>query len=76
MLTPTFRQTREVIAEWRLRARSRRELTGRACTVNFISRTCYGQRFERLISCVQSAPIRRAILNSAADTQDNRGSLG
>ena len=27
MLTTTFRQTREIIAEWRLRARSRRELS-------------------------------------------------
>jgi uncharacterized protein YjiS (DUF1127 family) len=26
MLTKTFRQTREIIGEWRLRARSRREL--------------------------------------------------
>jgi uncharacterized protein YjiS (DUF1127 family) len=26
MLTKTFRQTREMIGEWRLRARSRREL--------------------------------------------------
>jgi uncharacterized protein YjiS (DUF1127 family) len=42
MLTKTFRQTREIIAEWRLRARSRRELA----MLGEIDRYDLGCRFD------------------------------
>jgi uncharacterized protein YjiS (DUF1127 family) len=42
MLTKTFRQTREIIGEWRLRARSRRELA----MLGEIDRHDLGCRFD------------------------------
>lgn len=42
MLTTTFRQTREIISEWRLRARSRRELA-MLCEID---RHDLGSRFD------------------------------
>ena len=49
MLTTTFRQTREIIGEWRRRSRSRRELTmlGQAERHDLASRFDLSAKFHK-----------------------------